>query len=909
MFGKTYSWSVIKRIHSNWQKKANILLLNRTLFSKTGKWESSFTEEQRKEIENFWKPRIQELDQTQRNAKSTEKYYVLSMFPYPSGRLHMGHVRVYTISDTMARYKRLQGKKVIHPMGWDAFGLPAENAAIERGEHPVKWTYSNIKSMKKQIEDLCCSFDWERELSSCDSSYYKWTQYIFLKMYEAGLVYQKEALVNWDPVDKTVLADEQIDEFGCSWRSGAKIEKRSLRQWYLRTTAYAKSLWDGLSNVNTDLWRDIIKLQKNWIGKCNGCHFEFNIMNNYVKMSDPLSVFTKEPAAIFGVSHLAVTPSHPLNCPEYQEKSITVTESGQSKDYLQLSLKAIHPFTKVELPIIVSPATEFDIFNDCRLGIPCLFPKDASLAAKFNLSYVNVFSTENEETTLINSNEFNGLKKVDAFDKITKYARDHHFGGHLVSIKLKDWLISRQRYWGTPIPLVHCANCKIVPVPFEDLPVKLPTVETFSEKSNTLLTHLQDWHSVKCPKCGGPAHRETDTMDTFVDSSWYFLRYLDPHNNKHIFDPDIVSQEMPVDLYIGGKEHATLHLYYARFVNHFLHDLGFIAHREPFVNLLTQGMVMGKSYKLKGSGRYLPESQVDLSGEQPTEIKTGALVEVQWEKMSKSKYNGVDPEDVLQQYGIDATRLCILYNVAPKSNRNWSIEEFRGVLAWQSRIWRLVTEFIQLKTSNDVLQEEVTPEKLEEYNQSIRESRNYFLKEVTFHLEKTFLLSVAISRLQGLTNDMKKIPPDIRVQIPQFERTLSDLIIMLASFVPCFASELWAGVAHVASPSPSYNWDQNVLLQKWPQLDEDIQLPLIVKCNGAEIFNTLLPRNIINQLTTSSALQHSLSNKRVAGMSQYLELQDLEFILYKDYRATLSFPKKAIQKSNKQKKVPSVNVI
>lgn len=905
MFGKTCSWSIIRSLH--WKKKkADIVLLNRTIFSKTGKWESTFKDEQRKEIENYWKPRIQELDCSKQNVASPEKYYVLSMFPYPSGRLHMGHVRVYTISDTMARYKRLQGKNVIHPMGWDAFGLPAENAAIERGEHPANWTYSNIKSMKKQIEDLCCSFDWEREFASCDSSYYKWTQYIFLKMYEARLVYRKEALVNWDPVDQTVLADEQIDELGCSWRSGAKVEKRSLRQWYLRTTTYAKSLWDGLSEVNEDLWQDIIKLQKNWIGKCNGCHFEFSIQNKNDQMSDRLSIFTKEPAAIFGASHLAVAPTHPLNSSQFHEKSITVTENGESKTYVQLSLKAIHPFTKAELPIIVSPQNEFDIFNDCRIGIPCLFPKDASLATRFNLDYVNVFSTDNEQMILINSNEFNGLKKEEAFDMITKYARDHHFGGHLVSIKLKDWLISRQRYWGTPIPLVHCANCDIVPVHFEDLPVELPKVETSLGKSNALLSHLQDWHSVKCPKCGGPAQRETDTMDTFVDSSWYFLRYLDSKNDSLIFDPEIVSREMPVDLYIGGKEHATLHLYYARFVNHFLHDLGLVAHREPFVNLLTQGMVMGRSYKLKDSGRYLPESQVDLAGDHPVELKTGAAVEVQWEKMSKSKYNGVDPEDVLQQFGIDATRLCILYNVAPKSNRNWSNEEFNGVFAWQTRIWKLVTEFIQLKTSNNVSSEEFSTEQIREFNKSIRESRNYFLKEVTFHLEKTFLLSVAISRLQGLTNAMRKIPPHIRVQIPEFERALSDLIILLSPFTPCFASELWAGVAQVASSSSSYNWEQNVLLQKWPKIDEDTQLPLVVKYNGANIFTTLLPCNVINQLTKTSALQHALVNKRVVHWTKDVEPDDLEFLLHKDYRATLSIRKKTPQK---QKKATSVNLI
>ncbi|GAB1602031.1 probable leucine--tRNA ligase, mitochondrial [Argonauta hians] len=860
----------------------------RALFSKTGVWESSLQDGDRKQIEEYWKPRIEELDRTDVSESDAAPYYVLSMFPYPSGRLHMGHVRVYTISDAMARYSRLLGKKTIHPMGWDAFGLPAENAAMQRGVHPAAWTYSNINSMKKQIKDLGCSFDWDREISTCDPTYYKWTQYIFLKMYEAGLVYQKEAVVNWDPVDQTVLANEQINELGASWRSGAKAEKRSLRQWYLRTTAYAKALWDGLSCVDQTLWNDVISLQKNWIGECSGCLFHFTIMAGPTALPDALTVYSPDPAAVYGVSHVVLAPTHPLNLPHYHTARSDTKEYQKDEDVL-LTITAVHPLTSRLIPVVVSPTADFDMFNDSLLGIPCLSDDAMKTAELFGFQYVEVFDRsrkeDEEEEVVINSGQFSGLPKSEAVEAITEYARKHNVGGARVSPHLKDWLISRQRYWGTPIPLVHCDTCKVVPVPYQDLPVELPEVEQISSRGVPPLSHLTHWQQVTCPRCGGAAKRETDTMDTFVDSSWYFLRYLDPHNTQAMLGPHTYR---PVDLYIGGKEHATLHLYYARFVSHFLYDIGVTPQREPFINLLTQGMVMGQTYKVRDTGSYLSRDQVDFSGDQPVEASTGLTVDSFWEKMSKSKMNGVDPQDVLGQFGVDSTRICILSNVAPKSHRNWSDEEFRGVINWQTKIWKLVSEYIDTKNSGK--SPEVPPQLLQQHDGKIVDFRNHFLKEVSFHFEETFMLSVAISRLHALTTKLRKVPVDVAACSAVFGSVLADLVIMLAPMAPSFASELWAGLASVAPPSGSHDWSRSVLQQKWPQLDDNFQLPLVVKHRGKDIFTKLLPKTELNLLTVDVAYEYIMSSHNVQQRVKQLDMSNLNFQLHKNYRAQFTIP-------------------
>lgn len=557
------------------------------------------------------------------------------MFPYPSGHLHMGHVRVYTISDAMARFHRMNGFNVLHPMGWDAFGLPAENAAIQNNIPAKIWTQKNIKHMKEQLKNLQCSFDWDCELATCSPEYYKWTQTLFLMLYKDGLAYQNEASVNWDPIDKTVLADEQVDVNGCSWRSGAKVEKKMLRQWFIRTTKFAKSLLDGLDDTKLEDWKDIIKLQKHWIGDCNGYNFNLNVENT----KTVLSLWTQTPEYLRNADFIAIKSDHILNRNENSE--------------CLLNLYIDNPFNKRTLPIIVSDTLEYSPDCDVYIGVPGLIESDALIAKKYSIPYdLNISSSQ--ENVMSDRN------------LVLETAKKLNIGGYLVSSKLKDWLISRQRYWGTPIPIIHCDKCGTVPVADKDLPVLLP-----DDKSK-----LVEWSQTQCPNCDNAnAKRELDTMDTFVDSSWYFLRYLDPKNNDKIFDEKKAATLIPVDLYIGGKEHAVLHLYYARFMTHFLHFKKLLLEPEPFKRLLVQGMVMGKSYRLKGSGKYLRETEievVDLKKNKAIEKTTGNQVVMTWEKMSKSKLNGVDPIEVLEQYGCDTTRLFMLADVAPTSHRNWS---------------------------------------------------------------------------------------------------------------------------------------------------------------------------------------------------------------------------------------------
>lgn len=570
--------------------------------------------------------------------KLDKKFYVLSMFPYPSGNLHMGHVRVYTISDTIARFQRMCGMNVFQPIGWDAFGLPAENAAIQRGVAPNEWTEKNIQQMKDQLRNLGCSFDWKNELSTCSPSYYKWTQKLFLMLHKEGLAYQNEALVNWDPVDKTVLADEQVDANGCSWRSGAKVEKKLLKQWFIKTTAFAQQLLEGLDDPTLRDWRDIINLQRHWIGECNGYSFQL-----LTSQASALRVWTQYPEHLKDPNAFVV-----LKTNHYLAKA---TENA-------FNMTIENPFTGTIMPVIFNDTPSFADKCDVYLAAPSFREEDKELQESLSLS----FFADEEFKADEHSQEIFRKEVLEAAKRLK-------IGGHKVSSKLQDWLISRQRYWGTPIPIIHCDKCGVVPVPDDQLPVVLPKKLIFEK-------NRQESLQCACPKCQNPnAVRESDTMDTFVDSSWYYLRYLDAANNKEIFDKNIAAQAMPVDLYIGGKEHAVLHLYYARFINHFLYSQGLVPCSEPFSRLLVQGMVMGRSFRVKGSGRYVQENEVDITNAKKNQAvlkETKEPVVMTWEKMSKSKMNGVDPGDMFREYGTDTTRLIILADVAPTSHRNWS---------------------------------------------------------------------------------------------------------------------------------------------------------------------------------------------------------------------------------------------
>ncbi len=668
-------------------------------------------------IEQKWQKTWAEQKQYQTPTdKNQPKFYALSMFPYPSGNLHMGHVRNYSITDVIARLKRMQGYRVLHPMGWDAFGLPAENAAIDRGIPPAKWTYQNIAQMKEQLQRLGFSIDWEKEVATCSPEYYRWTQWIFLQFFQAGLAYQKESAVNWDPIDQTVLANEQVDSEGCSWRSGAKVERKMLRQWFFKITDYAEQLLNDLDKLPG--WPEKVKLmQANWIGKSVGAYLEFPI----VGMDKKIGVFTTRPDTVYGVSYIVLAPEHPLTAklttPEQQstvenfiqevaaESELDRTAEDQPKRGVPTGGKAINPFNNQEVPIWIADYVLYEYGTGAVMGVPAHDVRDFQFAKQYDLPInivivpddsdnddQNISEAYTEPGIMVNSGSFNGTKSTAAKKAIIELAEDKGYGEGRIQYRLRDWLISRQRYWGAPIPIIHCPNCGTVPVPDEDLPVMLPENVEFYGRGPSLLAKLEDWINVACPSCGTPAKRETDTMDTFIDSSWYYLRYPDAKNAQQVFDSEIVNDWMPVDQYVGGIEHAILHLLYSRFVTKVLRDSRCIVNcDEPFQRLLTQGMVQGISYKNPVTGKYIPWAEVNP--EEPKDPQTGDKLEVFFEKMSKSKYNGVDPLDVMAKYGADTARMFILFKAPPEKDLEWDDADVQGQFRFLNRVWLLVTEF------------------------------------------------------------------------------------------------------------------------------------------------------------------------------------------------------------------------
>ncbi|XP_043117226.1 probable leucine--tRNA ligase, mitochondrial [Puntigrus tetrazona] len=800
----------------------------RSLFSESGIWERDYKAETRRRVEQWWHGRIQE--QCQRDAEdqgSRKKFYVLSMFPYPSGRLHMGHVRVYTISDTISHFQRMRGHRVLNPMGWDAFGLPAENAAIERGLDPEDWTKSNIESMRKQLDALGLCFNWDREVTTCLPDYYKWTQYLFVKLFEAGLAYQKEALVNWDPVDQTVLADEQVDESGRSWRSGAAVEQKMLKQWFIRTTSYAKPLLDALADLPE--WYGVKSMQANWIGDCSGCFFNHVLKVDGRDSGEVLSAYTRSPEAVFGAAYVSVLPSHRLLSGSGALKTALLRALRPGTDSLT-EVTALNVFTGREVPVLISGKNEFDGHLDTVIGIPESSEEDAELARSLGLSWTSVLKTEEDGTqTLINSAEFTGQSRAEAFDSVTQKAREKNAGGYLTSAKLRDWLISRQRYWGTPIPIVHCGACGPVPVPEEELPVTLPKVPPLTGKGATPLKTAQDWLKCQCPRCKGPAERETDTMDTFVDSSWYYFRYTDPQNPLRPFERSQADHWMPVDVYIGGKEHAVMHLYYARFFSHFCRDQGMVSHREPFRKLLVQGLIKGQTFRVAETGHYLKKEDVDFTGPEPVQRDSGSRLQVTWEKMSKSKHNGLDPQEVLQQYGVDTTRLYLLYTAPPEQDILWDVktDAIPGVLRWQTRLWGLVSRLRAAREGPETPNPSILNKRERSEARKIWENKNHTVTQVTGHFTEDFLFNAAISWLMGLTNTLSQASSRVVLHSEEFEEALASLCVMAAPMCPHLASELWAGLSQVRNPLGSVlSGKGSVLQQPWPSVDpEYLQTP------------------------------------------------------------------------------------
>jgi leucyl-tRNA synthetase len=758
-------------------------------------------------------------------SSAKPKYYALSMFPYPSGNLHMGHVRNYVITDVLARQKRMQGHRVLHPMGWDAFGLPAENAAIERNIHPATWTYQNIAHMRTQLKKLGLSIDWDREVATCSPEYYRWTQWIFLKFFQAGLAYQKEGSVNWDPIDQTVLANEQVDGEGKSWRSGAIVEKKLLKQWYFKITDYAEQLLGDLSQLEG--WPEKVRLmQTNWIGKSVGADLEFPIENS----SEKIAVFTTRPDTVYGVSYVVLAPEHPLTnqvttaaqkvaveafIAEVQSQTdIDRTAEDRPKRGVFTGAMALNPFTGKTVPIWIADYVLYSYGTGAVMGVPAHDTRDFQFATQYQLPINQVIVGEDGNTVLkaaytdqgkmINSGQFDGLESLKAKQDIIEYADQQGYGRAKVQFKLRDWLISRQRYWGAPIPIIHCAKCGAVPVPMADLPVRLPEDVEFTGKGGNPLGQLASWVNVPCPSCGAPARRETDTMDTFVDSSWYFLRYPDAGNDQAIFDPEIANDWMAVDQYVGGVEHAVLHLLYARFFTKVIRDTGgdgtkkFLNFDEPFKRLLTQGMVQSTTYKNPLTGKYIPPANV-ADPSSPKDPDTGDALELSFEKMSKSKYNGVDPEDVLAKYGADTARMFVLFKAPPEKDLEWNEADVEGQSRFLGRVWRLVAGY---DLSKAVATGEISKEE-----KNLRRSIHIAIQAITEDLSGAYQFNTAISELMKLSNALtdSKIPAS-----PIYAEGITTLMLLAAPFAPHMAEELWQQAGQSGS----------VHEQPWPITDE-----------------------------------------------------------------------------------------
>ncbi|HAZ45623.1 MAG TPA: leucine--tRNA ligase [Cyanobacteria bacterium UBA11369] len=813
------------------------------------------------EIEAHWQKSWaeQSIDRTPTESDKP-KFYALSMFPYPSGNLHMGHVRNYTITDAIARVKRMQGYRVLHPMGWDAFGLPAENAAIERGIHPAKWTYSNIDQMRSQLQQLGLSYDWNKEVATCSPDYYKWTQWIFLQFLQAGLAYQKEAAVNWDPIDQTVLANEQVDSEGRSWRSGAIVERKLLKQWFFKITEYAEELLNDLDKLTG--WPERVKLmQANWIGKSVGAYLEFPI----VGMDEKIAVFTTRPDTVYGVTYVVLAPEHPLT------PKVTTTEqkaavetfikevSNQSelertaedkpKRGIPTGGKAINPFTGEEVPIWIADYVLYEYGTGAVMGVPAHDARDFKFAKEKQLPIQVVISPPDaggtptpqeqelqeaytEPGIMINSGEFNGMNSTEGKQAIIEYAEKQGYGKARIQYRLRDWLISRQRYWGAPIPVIHCPNCGIVPVPEADLPVVLPENVEFSGRGASPLAKLEDWINVPCPTCGTPAKRETDTMDTFIDSSWYFLRYPDAKNEQQVFDSAKTNDWMPVDQYVGGIEHAILHLLYSRFFTKVLRDRNLINFDEPFSRLLTQGMVQGKTYKNRRTGKYVIPTQV-ADPANPIDPETGDTLEVVYEKMSKSKYNGVAPGDTIGKYGADTARMFVLFKAPPEKDLEWDDADVEGQFRFLNRVWRLVTDFASRESvgaKHSVSNPDVEPKDnrpnaspLTKDEKDLRRAIHNAIKAVTEDLEGEYQFNTAISELMKLSN---AITDATCKDSPVYVEGINTLVIMLSPFAPHIAEELWQRIGN----------SESVHKQTWPQCDESAlvvdEITLVIQING-----------------------------------------------------------------------------
>ena len=788
------------------------------------------------EIEKKWQ-KIWEDRKVFSGDRSSDgkKYYILEMFPYPSGRIHMGHVRNYTIGDLAARYKRMKGFNVLHPMGWDSFGLPAENAAIKNNIPPYRWTKENIAHMKSQLKKLGLSYDWSREVTTYEPDYYRWNQWFFLQMYEKGLAYKKLASVNWCPQCATVLANEQVEDGRC-WRCESEVIQKDLEQWFFRITKYADELLSGHDELKEGWPEQVITMQRNWIGRSTGLLINFKLENG-----EDFPIFTTRPDTVYGVTFMVIAPEHPLLdritdpvvrsfIDQYKKQSITErTSEDKGKEGCDTGLKITNPFTGEKVPLYVGNFVLMGYGTGAIMSVPAHDSRDFAFAKKFGIPVKIVIEDKENPLVLsemtdaytgdginVNSGPFSGLTNREAMDKIAQFAEQKGFGKREVNYRLRDWLISRQRYWGCPIPIIYCEKCGAQPVPEKDLPVLLPTDVEFRGDSRSPLSQMPSFTDVKCPSCEGKARRETDTMDTFVDSSWYYAKYTTRDKNI-LFDKTEMNYWMPVDQYIGGIEHACMHLLYARMFNMVMHDLGLVPSREPFTNLLTQGMV----------------------------IKDGS-------KMSKSKGNVVDPDAIIEKYGADTVRLFMLFAAPPVKDLDWSDKGVEGSFRFITRVWRFVTRWAE-KYNSDT-KADIIPADSALHKARIELHRT--VRIVGHDIEERMQYNTAIARLMELVNTLYALPEDElsgAYGSAFITEVFNIMLPVIAPFIPHVAEELWEMLGN-----------KTILAEtSWPAYIESLsqrdEIEIVFQVNGKTRDKVTAPADI----TKEDMEKMAMSNTRV----------------------------------------------
>ncbi len=824
------------------------------------------------------------------NDPSRPKYYVLEMFPYPSGRIHMGHVRNYSIGDVIARFRKMRGENVLHPMGWDAFGLPAENAAIKHGTHPAKWTYENIAYMRQQLKRMGLSYDWDREFATCDPEYYRHEQRFFIEMLERGLAYRKKTLVNWCEGCQTVLANEQVEDGRC-WRCGTEVVQKEMEGWFFKITAYAEELLRDIEKLKGKWPERVLTMQINWIGKSEGAEVEFPVEGREEK----IRVFTTRPDTLYGVTFVSLSPEHPLALElvrgtelekellalreEVRRERRKIEEGVFEKKGLFLNAYALHPLTGERVPIFAANFVLMEYGTGAVMAVPAHDQRDFEFAKKYGLPIKVVIKPKDRDLVpeemegayedpgvMVNSGPFDGLPSEEGKKAVTKYLEEKGLGQARVTYRLRDWGVSRQRYWGCPIPVVYCEKCGLVPEKIENLPVVLPLEAQLDEAGRSPLPRLESFLNTTCPKCGGPARRETDTFDTFVESSWYFARFACP-KAKEPLDKEKVAFWLPVDQYIGGIEHAILHLLYARFFTKVLRDLGYLELDEPFERLLTQGMVIKETYRCPKHGWLYPE-EVSAEG---TCLKDGCGEKViigRSEKMSKSKCNVVDPDAMIKRYGADTVRLFMLFAAPPERDLEWSDQGIEGAHRFLQRVYKMITENLEELLSVEPYRG--GQEGLSAPLKALRRKTHQTIRKVTQDIEERYHFNTAIAAVMELVNEIYQALGKHRSE-PQFwpviREAVEAVLLLLAPISPHLGEELWARLGHEGLISEA----------SWPSWDEEVakaeEVTIAVQVNGKLRAQVQVPAEADEEAVREAALQN-------ANVRRHLEGKEIKKVIY-----------------------------